>query len=125
MLLIDTNIAVSLINGDAEIRSRFEVETREAMISVVTEIELRGGIQSQRVENGDEILAVLLAQLPILPLDSECAQHYASIVEAAGFSRRKVIDRMIAATALRYELPLATLNPRDFADVPALVVEAW
>ena len=45
--------------------------------------------------------------------------------DAKGFSRRLVVDRMIAATALANDLSLATLNPRDFRDIPGLKIEDW
>ena len=47
------------------------------------------------------------------------------IIAESGFSRRLVSDRMIAATAITYELTLATLNPRDFRSIPGLVIEDW
>jgi predicted nucleic acid-binding protein len=50
---------------------------------------------------------------------------YASIIAVKGFSRRPVIDRMIAATALANDLDLATLNPRDFRGIPGLTIEDW
>ena len=43
----------------------------------------------------------------------------------AGFSRRKTIDHMIAATALANGLSLITLNAQDFRDVPGLLLEIW
>ena len=47
------------------------------------------------------------------------------IVEAIGFSRTKVLDRLIAATALANALPLATRNAKDFRDIPGLRLEEW
>ncbi len=60
--------------------------------------------------------------MSVLTLDfgeSEIA-CYRRIVEANAFSRRKVADRMTAATALSHDLTLVTLNGRDFRDVPDL-----
>ena len=50
---------------------------------------------------------------------------YASIVNELGFSRAKVLDRMIAAQAIVADATLATLNPRDFRAIPNLRVEDW
>lgn len=55
--------------------------------------------------------------------DSAAANRYADIVAVTGFSRRKVIDRMIAATAIAHQLTLATMNGADFANVPGLNLE--
>lgn len=51
--------------------------------------------------------------------------EYRRILEATGYSRRKTADRMTAATALVHDLPLITLNGRDFRDVPGLELIEW
>jgi predicted nucleic acid-binding protein len=53
------------------------------------------------------------------------ADAYRMIVEAAGYSRRKLLDRMIAAQALVHRAKLVTQNPNDFQDVPGLGLLAW
>ena len=50
---------------------------------------------------------------------------YCSILEQVGFSKRKVLDRMIAATALAHDLTLITMNGKDFRDVPGLKLLEW
>jgi len=67
----------------------------------------------------------MVDQMDVLPFEEPCVSVYGTIVEKAGFSRRKIIDRMIAATALVHGLTLATLNGDDFADVPELDLEVW
>lgn len=53
------------------------------------------------------------------------ADAYRAIVEAAGYSRRKILDRMIAAQALAPRAALVTRNAADFQDIPGLVLVAW
>jgi predicted nucleic acid-binding protein len=48
-----------------------------------------------------------------------------AIVEVAGYSRRKILDRMIAAQALVHRATLVTQNPADFKDVPGLKLLTW
>jgi predicted nucleic acid-binding protein len=40
-------------------------------------------------------------------------------------SRRKLLDRMIAAQALVHRATLVTLNASDFRDVPGLELLSW
>jgi tRNA(fMet)-specific endonuclease VapC len=47
------------------------------------------------------------------------------IVANAGYSRRKLLDRMIAAQALVHRATLITFNVDDFSDVPGLKLRAW
>jgi predicted nucleic acid-binding protein len=57
--------------------------------------------------------------------DGAAADAYGTIVAHAGYSRRKLLDRMIAAQALVHRATLVTMNPDDFADVAGLTVVAW
>jgi predicted nucleic acid-binding protein len=125
--LLDTNVAIHLRDGDEKILSRFEALDERPFLSVLSVVELESGIHARPELAGPRRLAVdaLLAQLTTIDFDRNMAIIYGRIVSQAGFSRRKVIDRMIAATALQHDLRLITCNPADFQDVPGLVVEAW
>lgn len=61
----------------------------------------------------------------ILPFDALAAVAYGEIVEAARAAGRKTKRRMgdylIAATAMANDLPLYTLNPRDFVVAKSMV----
>lgn len=70
-------------------------------------------------------LDLLLAAIPTLAFDDEAADAYAATVAHAGYSRRKLLDPMIAAQALVHRTTLVTMNLGDFADIPALDVRAW
>ncbi len=61
-----------------------------------------------------------------LPFDLACARAWAQIytaVERIGRKPRgsRAIDLMIAATALAHDLPLYTLNPKDFRGLENLI----
>jgi tRNA(fMet)-specific endonuclease VapC len=47
------------------------------------------------------------------------------MVASAGYSRRKLIDRMIAAQALVHRATLITFNPDDFSGIPGLSSLVW
>ena len=53
------------------------------------------------------------------------AKTYGDIVANPGYSRRKLLDRMIAAQALVHRATLVTFNPDDFSDVPGLSSLVW
>src|SRR5687767_7012769 len=97
------------------------------MISVVTRFELEGGVYRDRGAAAvlRPRLDLILDQFEILPFTVSEAVAYGRIVERFGYSRRRVIDRMIAATAIVADATLITLNPADFAGIPGLVIEDW
>ena len=67
----------------------------------------------------------MLSAIPALAFDDLAAKTYGAIVASVGYSRRKLLDRMIAAQALVHRATLITFNPDDFADVPGLSSLAW
>lgn len=125
-MLLDTSVAVDLINH-VESTSRRASIAGQLSLSVVSRVELEAGVY--RAGKLDRILRArvdaLLERVDILPFTDAEAQTYAQILALCGFSRRLVIDRMIAATALRHGLTLATLNVRDFRAIAGLAVEDW
>lgn len=125
--LLDTNVAIHLRDGDEAILARYEALERRPWLSVISRVELEGGIYAKPhlVEMRKRAVDALLALLPVIDFDDEMAAAYGAIVAGAGFSRRKIIDRMIAATALVNELTLITCNPADFQDIPGLKLEVW
>jgi predicted nucleic acid-binding protein len=125
--LLDTSVAILLRDADSEADLRLKALDSVPALSIVSQVELEGGVVARPALAAKRRAAIdiLLAALPVLPFDAACVAAYRQIVEAAGFSRRKVIDRMIAATALVHDLSLITLNHRDFADVPGLEFEVW
>lgn len=126
MILLDTSVAIPIRDGDPAMLERLRLGPRPPAISIVTEIELLGGACGPAADPlRRPLLELFLQTVQVLPLTPAEATAYAGIVETTGFSRRKLLDRLIAATALVHDLPLATRNPGDFADVPGLQVLDW
>ena len=125
--LLDTTIAVDLRDGDLAFSEFLLTVDETPSISVITRIELEGGIYAHAAfsEQRRQAVDALLRDFIVLDLTGEIATAYGRIVEQAGFSRRKITDRMIAATALVHGLTLVTLNGRDFRDVPGLKLLEW
>jgi tRNA(fMet)-specific endonuclease VapC len=125
--LLDTNVAIHLRDGDQSIEGRVNKLAGPLFFSIVTRVELEAGVVAVPAKSRlrAERLAILLAGIPVAPFDDFAADCYRTILASAGYSRRKVLDRMIAATALAHDATLVTLNPDDFRDIPDLKLLAW
>ncbi len=125
-LLIDTDVAIRLRDGSAAIAARIS-EAGAPSISAVTLAELEAGVahdqSSDKVRR--RLLDALLDFVPVLPFTPAEAAAYGRIVRTTGYDRRRVLDRMIAAQAITAGLPLATINGRDFRDIPDLDLLDW
>ncbi|HEX8640897.1 MAG TPA: PIN domain-containing protein [Allosphingosinicella sp.] len=125
--LIDTNIAIRLRDGDGAISHRMrDLEVRPSL-SIISHVELENGVCAQPAHAGARRAAVdlILANLTIHPFEADALAAYRSILAAVGYSRPRVADRMIAATAIAHDLTLLTMNGRDFRDIPGLRLEEW
>ena len=125
--LVDTSVAIAMRDADPAHRPRMETLGGDVAISIVTRIELEGGVyrDPEKAAARRAKLDVFLSALTVLPFDAASADVYRDIVAALGFSRRKILDRMIAAQALVHDATLVTLNPADFSDIPGLRLLAW
>ena len=125
--LLDTNVAIALRDGDAEIQRRVSALGNDLGISVVTRIELEAGLLAGVPDSAARRrrLETILKALTVVALDAAAVAAYADIIAATGFSRRKILDRMIAAQAVALDATLVTRNGADFEDVPSLRLLAW
>lgn len=125
--VLDTNVAIHLRDGDPQTADRIAALDDAILISVVTRVELEGGVhrvpQDARARRAR--LDVMLRAIPTLAFDDASADAYGAIVARAGYSRRKLLDRMIAAQALVHRATLVTMKPIDFADIAGLMVRVW
>jgi tRNA(fMet)-specific endonuclease VapC len=125
--LLDTNVAIHLRDGDDAVTQKILALEEPLLLSIVTRVELDGGVHRDPLQAGIRRprLDAILAAIPVLAFDDAAADAYRRIVEAAGYSRRKLLDRMVAAQALAHRATLVTMNPDDFTDVPGLQLLAW
>ena len=110
----------------------------EMAISAITLAELSAGLhQVRRNEDQDaydehaerarrlEVLQRAENEFDPVPFDAEAARIFgrvtAAVVAAGRKPRGRVVDLMIAATAIAEGLPLYTTNPADFAGLDNLV----
>ncbi|MBI5940473.1 MAG: type II toxin-antitoxin system VapC family toxin [Caulobacterales bacterium] len=125
--LLDTSVAIIIRDADPRYRARIDALGGDVAISVITRVELEGGVyrEPENTAFRRARLNLFLRNVEVLPFEGVSADAYQVILGALGFSRRKILDRMIAAQALVLDATLVTLNPADFADIPGLKLLAW
>ena len=125
--LLDTNVAIHLRDGDPTTMQKVAALQSAVLMSIVTRVELEGGVYREPAHAPVRRarLDAMLSAIPALAFDYLAAETYGTIVASAGYSRRKLLDRMIATQALVHRATLITFNPDDFSDVPSLPLLAW
>lgn len=125
--LIDTNIAIHLRDGNEAVEIEMLALGILPDLSIISATELEGGVTRApaladfRRAKLDEMLSTF-AILSYGPAESVA---YGKIVAAVGYSRPKLLDRMIAATAIVNGLTLITANAADFREIPGLNLLDW
>jgi Predicted nucleic acid-binding protein, contains PIN domain len=130
-LVLDSNTISYYFRGDTRVTGRLQaMRPVDLGVPAIVEYELRYGLLRLPPEAAaprQAALTQLLRPMRMLPFDSDCAQHAASIraaLEAAG-TPIGPHDILIAATALRHQATLVTRNEREFARVPELRWVNW
>ncbi len=122
--LLDTSVLIPFRDGDEKMFAIVDSFGEQVFASVVSQVELEGGVHRDPSSGlaRRSGLVQLLRGIKIMSFTQAEARVYGEIVEVVGYSRRKILDRMIAAQALVAEATLVTLNPQDFDDIPNLKV---
>ncbi|MFI5090690.1 MAG: type II toxin-antitoxin system VapC family toxin [Terriglobales bacterium] len=135
--LLDTNVVSELVRGKPDPKVTAWVEgTAEDLLhlSVLTLGEIRKGIASLPAGSRRVALAAWLDSDVvvrfagrILPIDQAVADRWGHIAARAAVAKRllPVIDGLLAATALDYNLTLVTRNIRDVAATGVPVFNPW
>ena len=120
-------MAIELRDHFERVAPRLTALSQKPVLSAVSKVELEGGVYAdiQRSDARRRALDALLRRFAVIDFNDKMATAYGAIVRDKGFSRRKIIDRMIAATALVEDIPLITLNSADFAEIDGLKLETW
>ena len=125
--LLDTDIVIHLRDGDEWSRAQARKLDPPLYLSAISRVELENGVWRDPALTATRRAALdaLLPQFVVLAFGPDEIDAYAAILAETGYSRRKVADRMTAATALMQDLPLVTLNGKDFRDIPGLSLVEW
>jgi tRNA(fMet)-specific endonuclease VapC len=124
--LLDTNVAVRVLNQEVDLKARRDGGLEAFLcLTVVGEL-LYGAERSGRPEVNRERVDRLIERCPIVPQGLETARRCGALKAALAGKRRPIPenDLWIAASALQYQLTLATLD-RHFEAVEGLQSEAW
>jgi tRNA(fMet)-specific endonuclease VapC len=133
MICLDTNIVIRIVNGrSSSLRHRLGEQMRggtSVALPVVALFEMRYGFaKGGRREHNERLLEKFLdLGVDVLPFETEDAAHAGDIraqLESAGTPIGHY-DYLIAAQARRRGAALVTLNIREFARVPGLIVTDW
>jgi tRNA(fMet)-specific endonuclease VapC len=133
MICLDTNIVIGIVNGrSSSLRHQLGEQMRASTpvaLPVVALFEMRYGFaKSDRREHNERLLERFLGLgIDVLPFETEDAVHAGDIraeLETAGTPIGHY-DYLIAAQARRRGAVLVTLNRREFARVPELLVTDW
>ncbi len=109
----DTNILIEFYKGNSDIVQELgNIGLPNLAISVVTVGEMYFGARDKR-EWGQ--IKKNLSLLNQIPLDTDISKRFLALLEEYALSHRlSVPDALIAATALSQNIPLYTLNLKDF-----------
>ena len=125
--LLDTTVAIHLRDGDPMVTAKVAELDGAILISIVTRVELEASVHLDPADAPSRRarLDAMLGAIPTLAFDDAAADAYATIVASAGYSRRKLLVRMIAAHALVHRATLVTMNTDDFSDIAGLAMRTW
>ncbi|MFP4222390.1 MAG: type II toxin-antitoxin system VapC family toxin [Phormidium sp.] len=124
--LLDTNIAIALLNGDPAITQQIKnIPTVRLSVTIVGEL-LYGAEKSQRTDSNRQRIQPLLDCLETIRPDLETANRYAIIKNQLRIKGRPIPenDLWIAAIAVQHNLILATRDS-DFEAIEGLQLEKW
>jgi predicted nucleic acid-binding protein len=119
MILCDTNILIDFFKDDETVKKGLhKIGSAELAVSVITIGELYYGARDKT-----ELAKIQkrLASLKQVELDPEISIIFLELMEKYVLSHRLSLpDALIAATALRHNVSLYTLNLKDFKYIPGI-----
>ncbi|MEH2051354.1 type II toxin-antitoxin system VapC family toxin [Nostoc sp.] len=128
MYLLDTNICISLLNGNPKAVAIFNRYFSQCYLSTIVVSELYKGVYcSKQVEKNLETLAQLTELLSIEPFDIDAAREFSKIQSELRQIGRPTgeVDALIAGVVRSRNDILVTNNIKDFENIPNLQLENW
>ena len=135
-MLLDTNVIseAQKLKPDPRVSTFLDnLDPNNSFLSVMTIGEITYGIERMphgkpRIARSDwlnEVLTDFAGR--ILPIDQECIQVWAEVAARLHSTGNNIeqADSLIAATAIRHGMHLATRNERDFDMTGVMLINPW
>jgi predicted nucleic acid-binding protein len=121
MILLDTSVLIEMFRVKDKKTTffyRLANENNDFAISIITHYEILRGSNSIQ----DSFWTDLLKEISIIPFDLRSSNEAIGVYKLLKMQNSMIdlADLLIAATALAYNLNLATLNFKDFGKIPNL-----
>lgn len=113
-ILLDTSIIIDYLrvkNKSQTVLYRLTQNKHELYVSIITHTEAYSGKSVWEQKEARNILKNTFEGIKILPLEENISENAGEIKAKYGL---EIADAIIAATALKHKLELATLNIKDF-----------
>jgi len=125
-VVVDTDVASFRFKADSRAeRYRAHLEGRQRVLAFMSVAEMRGWARERNWGADRQAqLAAYLDSFTIEHSDAVLCEWWAAVRSATRSAGKPIgaADAWIAATALRYDVPLVTHNAADFAGVPGLIL---
>ena len=118
-MLFDTSVLIAHLRGDRRATDLLlSVSTKERRASVLTRVEIEGGMRSEERAS----VAGLFGSLRLLPVSDAIARRAGELLRAYRRSHGGIdlVAYVVAATAELHDARLMTLNVRHFPMFPEL-----
>jgi len=124
--LLDTNVAIALLEGDAAVLRHLGQETRVLLSTVVLGELYYGARKSSCVEDNLARIHRLAASTVVLGCDLTTAYQYSVIKNQLRLKGRPIPenDIWLAAIAMQYDLAMVSRD-KHFGEVDGLTWEQW
>ncbi|CAA6824101.1 MAG: Unknown protein [uncultured Sulfurovum sp.] len=110
MIFLDTNILIEYLKGNKSIISQYS--PNELFINDIVVMELYQGAKSK---NDLRFIVNEISNFKILKTNDEIIKLATQLVKEYNLSHNmKMMDAIIASTMMIYDIPLMTLNLKDF-----------
>jgi len=128
MILLDTNVVVAHLKGNATVTARLMDRIEDLAIPALVVAELDYGAKaSARPAENLARLSAFLEGMGIVAFDEAAARQYGTLrahLKTVGKPTGE-IDALIGAVALAHGAVLVTHNTRDFENIEGLTFEDW